>query len=250
MPGRAPGSTSLADVGYRVLSVLVQARYQLALLIALLNAIFLLLEVRLLLDEPSWLGAVGLLDTPLLLVVAVAPWRSCRRGSLSWWRRRWGARAARCRPPAAPRAAFRWAIAGSGGCWSRAAWGSSSGAASRCSPRATRCGRGGASRHPWAWACSWPRVPFAAASRSGRRTRCTYSGCCGRSARRMRRGDAGRLAISPRQIQEVPTGWQYAALRRYPALRIRYLGDEPAAQVTYLAFDTPAERDAVRARLG
>ena len=31
-------------------------------------------------------------------------------------------------------------------------------------------------------------------------------------------------------------------LWRYPALRIRYLGDDRAAQVTYLAFDTPADR--------
>jgi hypothetical protein len=59
-----------------------------------------------------------------------------------------------------------------------------------------------------------------------------------------------RLAISPRQVQDVSAGWQYAGLRRYPALRITHLGDDRGEQVTYLAFDTPADRDAVRARLG
>jgi hypothetical protein len=58
------------------------------------------------------------------------------------------------------------------------------------------------------------------------------------------------LAISPRQIRDVSAGWQYVGLRRYPALRITHLGDDRGEHVTYLAFDTPTDRDAVRARLG
>ena len=72
----------------------------------------------------------------------------------------------------------------------------------------------------------------------------------GRRERRPLAEGSALLAISPRQLHEVTAGWQYAGLRRYPALRLAHQGDDRAQQVTYLAFDTPADRDAVRARLG
>jgi hypothetical protein len=240
----------LADVGYRVLSVLVQARYQLALLVAVLNAIFLLLEVRMVLDEPSWLGAVGLLDSPLLLVVAVAllaqlpPGVVFRGGAPG--RVPPGPLPSACRATGSFQVGNRWLwrllVPSSLGL---VEWGGIQVLAPSYAVRPRRrltppLGVG-------TLELSGPlrgRQPLWAADPMHLQ----------RLLRAQRPPHApaempGRLAISPRQIQEVAAGWQYAALRRYPALRIRYLGDDRAAQVTYLAFDTPAERDAVRARL-
>ena len=241
----------MADVGYRVLSVAVQARYQLALLIAVLNAIFLLLEVRLLLDEPSWLGALGLLDSPLLLAVAVGLLAQLPPGVVFR-----GSAAGRA-PPGPPSPACR--VTGSfqvGNRWlwrllvpsslGLAEWGGIQVLAPSYAVRPRRrltpplgtgtleLSRPMRGRQP-IWAADPMHVQRLMRARR---------------APRPLAETPGRLAISPRQIQEVAAGWQYAGLRRYPALRIRYLGDDRAAQVTYLAFDTPADRDAVRARLG
>jgi hypothetical protein len=240
----------LVDVGYRVLSVLVQARYQLALLVAVLNAIFLLLEIRLALDELSWLGVVGLVDTPLLLAVAVWLLAQLPPGVV------FRVDAARGAPPGPPPSACR--ATGSfqvGNRWlwrllvpsslGLAEWG---GIQVRAATYAVRPRRVmpplGAGTLEWSRPVHGRQPLWAADPLHLQRL------MRARRAPRLLAETPARLAIAPRQVQEVAAGWQYAGLRRYPALRIRYLDADRAAQVTYLAFDTPADRDAVRARLG
>src|SRR5690242_20994647 len=62
---------SMGDAAYRVLGLLVQARFQLAACVAIANLVFLLLEVHLLLEVPTGPNGLGLLDSPLLLAAAV-----------------------------------------------------------------------------------------------------------------------------------------------------------------------------------
>src|SRR4051794_35518406 len=61
----------MGDAAYRLLGLLVQARFQLAACVAVANLVFLLLEVHVLLGAPSGPGGLGLLDSPLLLAAAV-----------------------------------------------------------------------------------------------------------------------------------------------------------------------------------
>jgi hypothetical protein len=58
-----------------------------------------------------------------------------------------------------------------------------------------------------------------------------------------------RLAIPAPTLEAVTHGWQYAGLRRYPALRLVHSGEHGRPQYTYVAFGTAAARDAVFARL-
>jgi hypothetical protein len=70
-PAGGVGEPSMGDIAYRVLGALVQARFQIAALLAVVNTIFLLLEVHVFLEAPSGTGGLGLLDSPLLLAAAV-----------------------------------------------------------------------------------------------------------------------------------------------------------------------------------
>ncbi len=58
-----------------------------------------------------------------------------------------------------------------------------------------------------------------------------------------------RLAIPAPTLEAVAPGWQYAGLRRYPALRLVHGGEQGRPQYTYVAFGTTAARDAVLTRL-
>jgi len=241
----------LADLGYRVLGVLVQGRYQIALLIGVLNAVFLLVELSQVLDEPSWLDVVGLVEAPLLLGVAVWLVAQLPPGIVF---RRGAARAAAAGPP--PGACQ---VSGSFQVGNRSVWRvlvpsslalvESGGIQVRAPSYAVRprrpvappldVGRLDWSRPVAGRQPTWAADPLLLQRQIRAR----------REARSVAEAPA-RLAIAPRQVQDVAAGWQYAGLRRYPALRITHLDDDQAERATYLAFDSPADRDAVRARLG
>ncbi|HEY7060104.1 MAG TPA: hypothetical protein VII06_01385 [Chloroflexota bacterium] len=250
----------MGDIAYRLLGVLVQARFQIAALVAVANAVLLLLEVHVLLEAPTPNGGAGLFDTPLLLTAAVlliaqlppgvvfrltraAPTRgdAAADGEAVPDASQWGCRAS---------ARFR---EGVGQEWRLLApstlqvtpWGGVEVSAPTYAPRPRRHTvapigvrtldwyRPRLGVHPSVWGAD----PTGVQRRGGRREPEVIV------------QSIARLAIPAPTLEAVEAGWQYAGLRRYPALRLRHRGDSPRPQFTYLAFGSRAARDAVRARL-
>jgi hypothetical protein len=255
----------MGDVAYRVLGLLVQARFQIAALLAVANGVFLLLEVHLLIDAPTGTNSVGLLDSPLLLTAAVLliaqlPPGVVFRGS---------------GPAVTPREALaRLDVGGADPVPDEVQWG--------C--RASGNFRAGDKRE-WRllipgtlqltrWGGVEVSAPIYAPPRRphgmpplGVRTMDWYRPRMGIhppvwganpavAQRRVPRREpeptvqsVARLAIPAPTLGAVTPGWQYAALRRYPALRLTHAGERGRPQHTYLAFGSAAARDAVLDRL-
>jgi hypothetical protein len=250
---------------YRLLGLLVQARYQIALLLALANGLILLLELPSILRAPSAAVILGFLDTPLLLGLAVWMVANLPPGVVfqstagleaidSGRRRQWVA------PPGSPvdlpracRASGRFRI-GDQGEWCLMVpstleitrWG-------RIEVRApSYVARGpgqrvrplGPVRLRWYRPGSGPLPIWAADPILIDRL----------ISRQLERDTASeppaRLEIAPRALEDVLRGWQYVGLRRLPALRLTHRGEDGAVERTYLAFDSTAGRDAVWGRLG
>jgi hypothetical protein len=255
----------MGDVAYRVLGLLVQARFQIAALLAVANGVFLLLEVHMLLEEPSGRSGLGLLDSPLLLTAAVLLIAQLPPGVVF--------RASG--PSATPRdAAARVHEPGTDSAPDEAQWG--------C--RASANFRAGDGRE-WRllipgtlqltrWGGVEVSAPIYAAPRRpqgmaplGVRTLDWYRPRIGVqppvwgtnpivAQRRVPRREpeptvqsVARLAIPAPTLEAVASGWQYAGLRRYPALRLTHSGEHERPQYTYLAFGSAAARDAVLAHL-
>jgi hypothetical protein len=51
-----------------------------------------------------------------------------------------------------------------------------------------------------------------------------------------------RLAVAREALVDVEPGWQYAGLRRWPAIRVAYRGADGALVTAYVAFAEPAQR--------
>ncbi len=244
------GGTSLADVGYRILGGLVQARYQIALVVGVLNAVFLLLELSLVLEDPSWLDVVGLLDTPILLAIAV--WLVARLPPGIVFRDGAARTAADGPPPGSCWVSGQFQV-GNHSVW-RVLVPSSLGLVEWGGIRVRAPGYAVRARRPIAPPFTVGQLDW---SRPVARRQPTWAADPLLLHRQIRAHREPRqlvdtpahLAISSRQIQDVSAGWQYVGLRRYPALRITHRGADRGEQFTYLAFDTPADRDAVRARL-
>ncbi len=256
----------MGDLAYRVLGVLVQARFQIAALLALGNTVFLLLEVHLLLEAPTTVGGFGLLDSPLLLAAAVlliaqlppgvvfrgaAPpitprdalaRLDARGGEPDGDESQWGCRAS---------AHFR---AGDGREWrflvpstlQLTCWGGLEVSAPIYAPRRRPQStaplgvrtldwyRPRIGIHPPVWSANPPvahrRTP------PPREPELVVQ-------------SVARLAIPAPTLEAITSGWQYAGLRRYPTLRLQHSGEGGRPQYSYLAFGTVAARDAVLARL-
>jgi hypothetical protein len=255
----------MGDAAYRLLGLLVQARFQVAALVAAANTVFLLLEVHLVLETPSGMGGLGLLDSPLLLAAAVLLIAQLPPGVLfrasgpaatprdalarldpsgvepSTDESQWGCRTS---------ARFR---EGDGSAWrlllpstiQLTRWGGVEVSAPIYAPR----------RHPHSMAplgvrtLDWtrPRIgvhppvwgahPLVAQRRAPR------------PEPEVVVHSVARLAIPAPTLEAVLPGWQYAGLRRYPALRLTHQSGQERPQYTYVAFGTAAARDAVLARL-
>jgi hypothetical protein len=255
----------MADVPYRLMGLLVQARFQVAALLAVANGVFLLLEVHLLLETPSGANGLGLLDTPLLLTAAVLLIAQLPPGVLF-----------RASGPAiTPRDALaRLDPSGADSEPDEGQWGCRASANFRAGDgrewrllipstlQLTRWGGVEVSAPIYAP----PRRPPGMAP-LGVRTLDWYRPRIGIqppvwganpavAQRRVPRREpepnvqtVARLAIPAPTLEAVTAGWQYAGLRRYPALRLAHAGEHDRPQYTYLAFGSVAARDAVLARL-
>lgn len=255
----------MGDLLYRLLGLVVQARFQIAAILAVANGVFLLLEVHLAMEAPSGTSTLGLLDSPLLLTAAVLliaqlppgvlfrangpaavprdalarldpsgvdpppdedQWgcrasANFRAGEASEWRllipssiqlTRWGGVEISAPIYAVPRRSHAVAPLGVRTLdWSR--------------PRI--------GLHPPVWGSN----PAVAQRRAPRREPEPIV------------QSVARLAIPAPTLAAVTRGWQYAGLRRYPALRLEHHAGRERPQYTYLAFGSTAARDAVIARL-
>jgi hypothetical protein len=255
----------MGNLAYRLLGLLVQARFQIAALLAVANLLFVLLEVHLLLEAPSGVGSLGLLDSPLLLAAAVLLIAQLPPGVLF----RASGPAATPRDAPARRDPSD-AEAGD--------------AASQWGCRASAHFRAGEARE-WRllvpgtlqlnrWGGVELSAPIYAPRRRphsmaplGVRTLDWYRPRIGMqppvwganplvAQRRVPRREpevvvqsVARLAIPAPTLEAITPGWQYAGLRRYPALRLQHSGQRGRPQYSYAAFGTAAARDAVLARL-
>lgn len=255
----------MGDVAYRLLGLLVQARFQIAALLAVANTVFLLLEVHLLLEAPSGTGGLGLLDSPLLLAAAVLLIAQLPPGVLF--------RASG--PAATPRDALaRLDPSGAEPSADDSQWGCRASAHFRAGdsrewrllvPSTLQLTRWGgvevsapiyAPRHrPHSMAPLGVRTPDWYQPRIGVQPP-VWGAHPLVAQRRAPRPEpeivvqsVARLAIPPPTLEAVMAGWQYAGLRRYPALRLTHQSGQDRPQYTYVAFGTAAARDAVLARL-
>jgi hypothetical protein len=255
----------MGDAAYRLLGLLVQARFQLAAGVAAANLVFLLLEVHLLLEAPSGPNGLGLFDSPLLLAAAVLLIAQLPPGVLF--------RAAG--PAATPRDALaRLDPSGANASDDQGQWG--------C--RASAEFRAGEERE-WRLLVPgtlqlnrWGGVELSAPIYATRRRSHTVAPLGVRTLdwsrprigihppvwganplvaqRRVPRREpemvvqsVARLAIPAPRLEAITAGWQYAGLRRYPALRFQHTGGRGRPEYSYVAFGTTAARDAVFTRL-
>jgi hypothetical protein len=245
------------DGAYRLLAVLVQLRFQIALVLGVVNAVFLLVEVSQQLDVPSLTGVLSLFDSPLILGLAVwllaqlPPGVVFRRVAAGRVGVRSNGHAAADRMPTGCRVSgwFRVAEAWE---WRLLVpstlklnpWGGVELFAARPAEgeRSLRLGSRSAGMLDW-YRPVGPRPPIWAADPSVIQRLLTAQ-----SRRERPPEPSERLAIAAQAVRDVATGWQYAGLRRYAALRIAHRGVDRTERLTYLAFDSAEARDALRAR--
>jgi hypothetical protein len=254
----------MRDAAYRVLGLLVQARFQIAALLAVANTVFVLLEVHLLLETPSAPGGLGLLDSPLLLAAAVLLIAQLPPGVVF--------RASG--PPATPRDALARLDPSGVDPTDESQWGCRASAHFRAGEQREWRLLAPSTLQLTRWGGVEVSAPIYAPRRRphnmaplGVRTLDWYRPRIGMqppvwganppvAQRRVPRQEpevvvqsVARLAIPAPTLEAVTPGWQYAGLRRYPALRLQHSGERGRPQYTYVAFGTAAARDAVFARL-
>ncbi|HLH24011.1 MAG TPA: hypothetical protein VK066_15920 [Chloroflexota bacterium] len=255
----------MGDLAYRVLGLLVQARFRIAALVGVLNAVFLVLEVQQVREAPSVAGGLGLLDSPLLLAGAVlliaqlppgvvfrasgpaatprdAPaGRELGDAELSADDGEWGCRVSG-RLRAGEEREWRLLVPGT---LELTRWGGVEVSAPIYAPRSRPQGLAPLGVRTFDW--SRPRVgaqpPLWGAHPPVGQRRVPP-----REPEVVVQSIA-RLAIPAPTLEAVAPGWQYAGLRRYPALRLVHGGEQGRPQYTYVAFGTTAARDAVLTRL-
>ncbi len=251
------------DLAYRLLGLLVLARFQIALLVAIAVGVLLLAEVRVALDDPVGPGLLGLLDSPLLLLVATWLLAQLPPGVVFWRTpipdptavttddgdeeedcNQWGCRASG-RFRASETAEWRLLVTGT---LQVTPWGGVQVSAPNFTPRGRWRGvtplgvrtldwyRPFALRPPL-----WGADPLPMQWQRRRRREVTEPEPSAETA--------SRLAILAHDRRAVVPGWQYSALRRYPAIRLAHRGDGERDQYTYLAFASVRTRDLVLARL-
>jgi len=245
------------DCIYRLLAVVVQLRFQVAVVLGVLNAVFLLVEVSQVLEAPSFAGVLSLFDSPLILGLAVWLLAQLPPGVVFRGAAAAGPVSQSNGHTAADRTPTGCRVSG----WFRAAealewrllvpstlkltpWGgvelftspSDGGRSPRLAPRS-------AGMLDW-YRPVGPRPPIWAADPS-----VIQRLLAAQTMRERPPEPSERLAIAAQAVREVTAGWQYAGLRRHPALRIAHRGVDRTERLTYLAFDSAEARDAVRARL-
>ena len=254
----------MLDWTYRILGLVVQARFQIALLVAIVNTVFLLVELQLLLESSSPLGTLTLLDSPLLLVLAV--WLVAQLPPGVVFRATGGRPSVPTPAPLPDDSEKADEQDGRWGCRASAWFRAGSGWEWRLLAQSTL------QLTEWGGVEIWAPSPAAPPSRPslapmtvrtldwyrpfGARPPLWGSDHLAVQWQRRRRPEpppvtetTTRLTITARARQAVVAGWQYAALRRYPALRVAPQGDDGRAQYAYLAFSTVFAREAVLARL-
>ena len=248
----------MIDCAYRLLAVIVQLRFQIALVLGVLNAVFLLVEVSQQLDAPSLIGLLSLFDSPLILGLAVwllaqlPPGVVFRRAAAGGGVAQSNGHAAVDRMPTGCRVSGWFRVAEA---WEwrllvpstlkLTPWGGVELFASSSSDgeRWPRLGARSAGMLDW-YRPVGPRPPIWAADPS------VIQRLLAAQTRRERPPEPSeRLVIAAQAVREVATGWQYAGLRRYAALRIAHRGFDRTERLTYLAFDSAEARDALRSRL-
>jgi hypothetical protein len=248
------------DWSYRILGVVVQARFQIALLVAIANTVLLLLELQLAMEAPPPLSHLYLFDSPLLLILAVGllaqlppgvVFRSAppepRETTLlaeepDEYEGRWGCRAS------------AWFRTGGDPDWRLLAastlqvseWGGIEITAPTFAPPRVRPSLTPLTVRTLDWYRPfglrpplWGSDHLAVRWQQSRRRRAAAPPI----------EITNRLTIPARARQAAVAGWQYAGLRRYPAIRLTYTDDGNRKRYSYLAFGGTLARDAVLARL-
>jgi hypothetical protein len=250
----------LLDWTYRLLGLVVQARFQVALLVAVVTTVFLLVEIQLALDHAAGLGPLAILDSPLLLVLAVWLVAQLPPGVVF---RATGAPpvvSAPAPPADEDEQDGRWGCRASG--WFHAGSHTEWRLLAQSTLQVTEWGRIELrAPNPVARSSQPTLAPLSVRTMDwyrpfGARPPLWGSDHLAVQWQRRRRREpeprpepTSHLTIPAHARQAIVVGWQYAGLRRYPALRMAHQGEDGREQLTYLAFGSVFARDAVLARL-